>query len=172
MNLTEFNTQINKLKAVYNTPQKNFYPSERTEYLWRRVRNLDVKTFSKGLEQAIGDNAYAPMTNKIIEILLPEINEASRVERQAFIDSLKGKKFCNMCNNIGLVSMYKKCQCGGAPYSFQCKCECGRRFYPTLQLFHVDLLDDWVLYHKREIKKYKPVVEKKIDGMNKPNFVF
>ena len=144
MNLAEFNSQIARLKSTYNTNLKDFYPRERTELLWRRVKNLDLKTFSRGIDRLISENRLAPMPKIIFQILQTDIYEASKREKETF--SSKDKVPCNLCNNIGIVSMYKKKRTTDTSYSFQCKCECGRKYYPTLQKFSIDLLDDWVLY--------------------------
>ncbi|MCK5608259.1 hypothetical protein KAR91_40635 [Candidatus Pacearchaeota archaeon] len=162
MNWNEFQEQIERLKKVYNTNQKDFYPSERTSFLWKRSKYISLKDLKNAIDESIANNAYAPMVNKILEVLQPAINEAARIERDRFIKSLESRDRCNLCKNVGIVSMFKKDFQKCAPTSFKCRCECGDKFYPTLERFNVDLLDDWIMYHKRQLPIKKGKINTKL----------
>ena len=117
MTRLDFKKHMDRLSAQYG---ETSYAGERTEMIWETVKDLTVYEWQRVVSNLIANNAYAPMLNKISEIVYPYRSRIANRAEEEIKKAQQNEPLCPKCANIGSFS----CKIIDTIYTSTFRCDC------------------------------------------------
>ena len=136
MNISEFKSQIDRLKSVYG---ERSYPEEREEIIWREMRYLLAFEFERIVSELIGTNATAPMLTKFREAKFDLGRKNAGTDDKELSAWIDAQPNCSLCNKTGAVLAKRKADM--YQFAFMCSCALGQRKHPRLPRWDISRED-------------------------------
>ena len=123
MTRNEFNIEMLLITQTYGV--KN-YPDTRLNMLFDKLFTITRASFKKGIASIICAERYAPLMETFANTFRDELVNS----RESYVEHLKEKHACVICESTGRVSERSKAK-GIAASCYRCDCKIGEELYPN-----------------------------------------